>query len=326
MSSNDSGYKRLREKYDKLLKETGNDTKNLSTIQDMGIRDNGIPDFLYSSDMDRKLDAYLRKNPKSAEFIYRKYQENHSLMKDICDPIPGNPLYVKEVADLLSEYFQYEDIRIEASRLKSEIPKLKEDVSSFKEERTTLEKETDELSKALESAKKELEETQKQLINVHTQSGIDKIMQFINAVQTTTNAILYTDSWSELQGNFRSLDREKIMKMEELFKTSNEVGTYMKSKDFISQNNIDTEQQKLMDEHEQVKSELEAWMHKNPSRQMDKIDDRINYLCNYVDQSTNRVLTEHVNGMITGKANEVREITSEIRTQIAMAKEAKNRK
>jgi vacuolar-type H+-ATPase subunit I/STV1 len=257
---NDSSYKRLKEKYDKLLKEIGNDPENLSKIQDMGIRDNGIPDFFYLSDMDRKLDAYLRKNPKTAEFIYRKYQENHSLMKDICDPIPGNPLYVKEVADLLSGYFQYEDIKSEASRLKSEIPKIREDVSSLKEERTTLEKETDELSKVLDTKKKELDELEKSVINIREDVGYKMVMDFIHSVKATMDPILNISQFhpeaSDLILGTRTLNKETVRNIAVILKTSSELEAYLKTEDFLSGSKLDEVKAELRNARESLEQSI----------------------------------------------------------------------
>ena len=274
---NDSSYKRLKEKYDKLLKQIGNDTKNLSTIQDMGIRDNGIPDFLYSSDMDKKLDAYLRKNPKSAEFIYRKYQENHSIMKDICDPIPGNPLYVKEVADLLSGYFQYDDIKVEVSRLKSERLRLQDDVSAFKEERTTLEKESNDLSKNLETAKKELDELQKSVINIREDRGYKMIMEFIHSVSATMESIISKPEVTEMILGTRTIDKEKVKSIASILKASGELESYLKTEDFLSGSKLDETKEELRKAREsleesisEVKEEQKLVLDKKVSSLIDK--------------------------------------------------------
>ncbi len=322
---NDSSYKRLKEKYDKLLKEIGNDTKNLSTIQDMGIRDNGIPDFLYSSDMDKKLDAYLRKNPKSAEFIYRKYQENRSIIKDICNPIPGNPLYVKEVADLLSGYFQYEDIKVEVSRLKSERMNLQDDVSAFKEERDSLKKETDDLSKTLDTKKKELEDIQKQLINIHETTGLDRIMNFIQSVQDTTKTVLSRGLGEGFSGNSLILNIDKVMKIEEISRSASELKKYLATEDFLSPIKLDEEKQKALDEYEQATHDYQGWMDRNPIKKFEKINDFIELGLRQLHQLANRkeILRPGGESVIAANIEDAQKMVSELQIQINMAKQVK---
>ena len=324
-------YPRSLKRLDKLSPEFSSDGHRVSR-QDavehiLDIIENKMPiktdlDILLEDDLDRKiLYNILKMHPEASKFIYKKYTNHKDILKEICDP--ENPLYLPNVSDKLSGYFQYEDITKEHSRLKADIQRFREDISGYREERTTLEKETAEISKGLDTKKKELDDIQKQLINIHETTGLDRIMNFIHSVQGTTKMVLSRGQGEVYSGdNSLMLNIDKVMKIEEISRSASELETYLKTEDFLSGNKLDEEKQKLLDEMKSVRTGLDAWMSKNPVRQLDRIDNKLDELCKYADQSKNRIF-ERGHGMIIGKANEVGEIISEIRTQIAMEQQVK---
>ena len=283
------------------------------------------PKFLYTSEVNNEnLFLYLKAHPETAKFLYKNYPDNHLFMKKICDnTVEGNPLYIPDVSDNLSGYFQYDDITKEYSKLKAEIPKLREDISGYHEERTTLDNEISEISRTLDTKKKELEDIQKQLINIHETTGLDRIMNFIQTIQDTTKIVLFRGQGEVYSGdNSLTLNIDKVRKIEEISRSAIELEMYLKTEDFLSQVKLEEEKQKLFDEMKSVRTGLEAWMSRNPVRQLDRIDNKLDELCNYADQSKNEKFVRG-HGMIIGKTNEVREIISEIRTEIAMEKQVK---
>ena len=324
-------YPRSLKRLDKLSPEfssNGHRVSRQDTVEHiLDIIENRIPiksdlDILLEDDLDRKiLYNILKMHPEASKFIYTKYTNHKDILKEICDP--ENPLYLRKVAELLSGNFQYTDISQETARLKSEIPKLREDISGYHEERTTLEKETAEISKGLDTKKKELEDIQKQLVNIHETTGLDRIMNFIQSVQDTTKTVLSRGQGEVYSGdNSLTLNIDKVMKIEKISRSASELEIYLKTEDFLSQVKLDEEKQKLFDEMKSVRTGLEAWMSKNPVKQLDRIDNKLDELCNYADQSKNEKFVRG-HGMIIGKTNEVREIISEIRTEIAMEKQVK---
>ena len=324
-------YFRSLKRIDKILGDIPSNGHNITRYNALelilDIVENKIPikgdlDILLETDLDRKtLYNILKVHPEASEFLYEKYIKLRDMMKEICNP--KNPLYLKEVSDNLSGYFQYEDIKSEASRLKSDILKLRDDISAYNEERSTLEKESNETTKALGLKKKELEELQKQVVNIHETTGLRKITDFIRSVQDTINAVLSRGQGEVYSGDSLVLNREKVMNLQSVSKLSSELEIYLKTQDFLSQNNLDETQKKLLAEIEDARYGIEAWMSKNPTKQLSQIENLIDRMCGYAGQFLGSKLTEHGYKMITDKANEAKSITSEIRTEIAMAKEAK---
>ena len=238
-----------------------------------------IPSFLFGSTVANDvLFAYLKLHPEAAEFLYGKYQDNRPFMKEVCNNTKaGNPLYIKEVAENLSPYFQYEDIKQEHSRLKSERLRLQDDVSAFKEERTTLEKESNDLSKALESTKKELEELQKSVINIREDRGYKMIMEFIHSVSATMESIISKPEVTEMILGTRTIDKEKVKSIASILKASGELESYLKTEDFLSGSKLDETKEELRKAREsleesifEVKEEQKLVLDKKVSSLIDK--------------------------------------------------------
>ena len=72
--------------YQELKRQNEEMRAKLSVLESEG--------FLLRKDVDiENLYFCLKKNPKAAKFIYRKYQNARDILKEICDP--GNPLYLE---------------------------------------------------------------------------------------------------------------------------------------------------------------------------------------------------------------------------------------
>ncbi len=86
---------------------------------------NDADDLLFKTKATNKeLYEYLRKNPKSARYVMRRYPENADFLKDICDP--ESPLYIREISDNLSGLIEIENVQKDLLVMKSEKIKLPE--------------------------------------------------------------------------------------------------------------------------------------------------------------------------------------------------------
>ena len=89
--------------------------------------------FLLDQDVDRRQAyIYMKKNPESAKFIFRKYKPLQPILKELCDK--DNPLYLDGVAKALEGIVELENDKEDLAKIKSEITKEANELEKLKED------------------------------------------------------------------------------------------------------------------------------------------------------------------------------------------------
>lgn len=144
--------------------------------------------FLQDSTADtRNVYMFLKKNPESAKFIYKKYKPLQANIKELCDP--ENPLYLEGVVKTLEGIVHIEDSRENIQKLKHELTSNRIENEKLEKEIAERTKELDETEEMLETKKKELEDLQRAMSNVRTDTRLERIRAFIYDYRKLAEAI-----------------------------------------------------------------------------------------------------------------------------------------
>ena len=238
--------------------------------------------FLLDSQADiRNVYMFLKKNPGSAKFIYKKYKPLQSVIKELCDP--ENPLYLDGVKKSLEGIVQIEDSKENIQKLKQELASNRIEVEKLEKEIAERTKELDETEEMLETKKKELEDLQRARSNVKADPGLERIKAFIDEYRKLTEAIeekrkdklktnpMETSLW---------INRETLDHMALLQKMAKELMGYIETDDFLSPENLDAYhkelQEKLRKEKEDVQNQIIAIQAMNPKKAINRAMDALN--------------------------------------------------
>ena len=239
--------------------------------------------FLLDQDVDvRQAYIYLRKNPDSAKFIFRKYKALQPIMKELCDS--ENPLYLDGVAKALADIVDVESDKENAETLKAEIAKENHEIQLLKQEIEQAKTEYDTTYENLERIKKESDEYNKQRSNIRTDAGLELIQKNTKDVMEFLTAILgkwdlYFKEHPTSLGML--LDKGELNHMKLLGGNLNDMMERIHSDDFLSTENLDAYHKELMEKVKQEKenalTEINSFMAYNPKKLLPKIlDDMAN--------------------------------------------------
>ena len=239
--------------------------------------------FLLDSNADiRQVYIYMKKNPGSAKFIFRKYKELQPIIKEICDK--DNPLYLDGVKTALEGIVELENDKENAERLKAEIAKENHEIELLKQEIQEAQTEHDAIHENLERIKKEEEEYNKQRSNIRTDAGLELIQK------NTTDVTSFIDSVMEKWHRYfkehggatlgMQLDKSELNHMELLNRNLKEMLEKIHSDDFLSTESLDAYHKELLEkvrqEKENALNEMNGFMVHNPKKLIPKIVDNIN--------------------------------------------------
>ena len=237
--------------------------------------------FLLDQDVDvRQAYIYLRKNPDSAKFIFRKYKALQPIMKELCDS--ENPLYLDGVAKALADIVDVESDKENAETLKAEIAKENHEIQLLKQEIEQAKTEYDTTYENLERIKKESDEYNKQRSNIRTDAGLELIQKNTKDVMEFLTAILgkwdlYFKEHPTSLGML--LDKGELNHMKLLGGNLNDMMERIHSDDFLSPENLDKYHQELLEkikaEKENSLHEMDAFMAYNPKKLLAKILDDV---------------------------------------------------
>ena len=239
--------------------------------------------FLLDHDADiRQVYYYLKKNPASAKFIYRKYKSLQPIIKELCDP--DNPLYLDGVAKALTGIVELENDKEDLAKIKSEITKEANELEKLKEEIEQAKSGHDAIHENLERIKKEEQEYNKQRSNIRTDAGLEMIEKDTGDIIAFLTAIL--EKWdSYFKGHPTSLgmqlDKSELNHMELLKGNLKDMVERIHSDDFLSTENLDAYHKELLEKVKQEKenalNQMNAFMVHNPGKLLPKIlDDMAN--------------------------------------------------
>ena len=238
--------------------------------------------FLLDSQADiRQVYIYMKKNPGSAKFIYRKYRPLQPIIKELCDP--ENPLYLDGVKKALEGIVELENDKENAERLKAEIAKENHEIQLLKDELDELKAEYDTKQESVEAIKREYEEAMKQRSNIRTDAGLELIQK------NTTDVTSFIDSLMEKWHRYfkehvtelgMELSNTELNHMELLNRNLKDMLERIHSDDFLSPANLDAYHKQLLEkvrqEKENALNEMNGFMVHNPKKLIPKIMDNIN--------------------------------------------------
>ena len=235
--------------------------------------------FLLDSSADiRQVYNFLRKNPGSARFIYKKYKPLQPIIKELCDS--ENPLYLDGVAKTLAEIVDVESDKETAETLKAEIAKENHEIQLLKQEIEQAKGEYDTIYENLERIKKAEQEYNKERSNVRTDAGLELIQKNSSDVGEFLTAILgkwdlYFKEHPTSLG--MQLDKGELNYMDLLNRNLKDMVERIHSDDFLSPESLDKYHQELLEkvkaEKENSLHEMDAFIAYNPKKVLAKILD-----------------------------------------------------
>ena len=235
--------------------------------------------FLLDQDVDvRQAYIYLRKNPESAKFIYRKYKALQPIIREICDV--ENPLYLDGVKTALDGIVELENDKEDLEKLKAEISKENHELLMLKDEIEQATGEYDTIHDNLERVKKEEQEYNTKRSNIRTDLGLELIEKNATDVMEFFTAILQKwDSYFKEHSTSLGmlLDKGELNHMKLLGGNLNDMMERIHSDDFLSTENLDAYHKELMEKVKQEKenalTEINSFMAYNPKKLLPKILD-----------------------------------------------------
>ncbi len=145
--------------------------------------------FLLDQDVDRRqVYIYMKKNPDSAKFIYRKYKSLQPIIRELCDP--QNPLFLDGVKTALAGIVEVENGKLDIEKIKSEIAKENTELKKLKDEVEEAKGEYDAIHENLERIRVAEQEYNKQRSNIRTDAGMELIEKNATDVMEFLTAIL----------------------------------------------------------------------------------------------------------------------------------------
>lgn len=236
--------------------------------------------FLLHKEIDvEKAYGYLRVNPTSAPFLYEKYESLRPVLREVVNP--KNPLYLKEVADQLSDVIEITDLQADISELeekrrtminqRNELDRLVEEKSS----------EYEELSNEFERLTQERDDIQRQLANLTTDEAMEKIKSFYDAVSNFIESALESQkklSVSEAYHNLR-LDMNQINTLKLLSEKAETDMDFITKEDLISPDKLDEVRKKIREDMQREQEEgmkaMESFTVYNPKKEISKSIDAV---------------------------------------------------
>lgn len=138
--------------------------------------------FLLRKDVDiENLYFYLKKNPKAAQFIYRKYATVRDTLKEICDP--RNPLFIEAVATELKDTIEITELLSDIEGLKNEKIRLLQERSDIDSDLKEEEEKYNQLSTEAEELTKKVDDAQRLIGNLTTHEARKRINEFYEVVR-----------------------------------------------------------------------------------------------------------------------------------------------
>ena len=245
--------------------------------------------FLLRKDVDiENLYFYLKKNPKAAKFIYRKFQNARDILKEICDS--GNPLYLEGVADQLKETIEITQVQNDISQLESEKIRLIDERSRIDTELKEQEEKYNHLSTEAEELTKKVDDAQRLIGNLMSQEGRKRIADFYEAVKRFIEVVWKAQNGLPITEAINSvrLNWDQITLLKTLQKTVDMDLDYLANKDLLSEEMLDRKRKEIKEqmdkEQDQALRAMDSFMAHNPVKLIGKSIDSIKFVQKQLDQ------------------------------------------
>lgn len=245
--------------------------------------------FLLRRDVDiENLYFYLKKNPKAAQFIYRKYATVRDTLKEICDP--QNPLFIEAIATELKDTMEVTEHNDDISSLKSEKNRLLQERSKVDNELKERESEYNRLSTESEELNKKLDDAQRIIANLTTQEARKRITdfygivkEFIEGVWKAQNGRPITEAISSVLLNWDQINLLKAIEKKVELDLD-----YLNNKDLLSQEMLDQKRKEIKEQMDKEQDEalraMDSFMAHNPIKTVRKAIDGIELVQKQLDQ------------------------------------------
>ena len=208
----------------------------------------------------QNLYMYLKKNPKSAQFIYEKYSEVRAVLKELCNP--RNPLYIEAVANELKDLITITDVKEDIESLNRERANLRNQLNDLKKEASEKNKEVDSLEAQVPELTKSLEDLQRIIANLSTLEAKTKIKEFYESVDKFIEAAFEQQKKQPISESFNSLrlDINQINLLKMLQKTAKSDMDFIENSDLISEEMLDAKRKEIKEKMEKEMAEGETAM------------------------------------------------------------------
>ena len=207
---------------------------------------------LFLRDKIEKEAAYnrLKKHPEDAPFMYEKFTDLQSFIKELCHPL--NPIQIPEVGEKMSPIFEFHDIQSELSRLQTERASVTQELEKVKAYLKKREKDLVALEEGIPEKEKYRDELENIVANLRSDPGYERINNFVSGVQKFLDSV-YNDKGQK--EDERYLNRDKFLVLDNLRMEIPGLFDYMKSDKWFTESRVDEMSRAVMDQLEKLKKE-----------------------------------------------------------------------
>ena len=222
----------------------------------------------------QNLYMYLKRNPKSAQFIYEKYSEVRAVLKELCNP--RNPLYIEAVANELKDLITITDVKEDIESLNRERSNLRNQLNDLKKEASEKNRELDTLESQVPELTKQIDDMHKVFGNLSQEETITRIKSFYESVGTFVDSVLESQRRQPISESFNSarLDLNQLNVLRMLQKTGKADLDFILNEDLLSEANLDKKRKEIKEKMEKEMAEGEtamlAFSEHNPLKTLNK--------------------------------------------------------
>ena len=222
----------------------------------------------------QNLYMYLKRNPKSAQFIYEKYSEVRPVLKELCNP--RNPLYIEAVANELRDLITITDAKEDIGSLNRERSNARNQLNDLKKELDNKNKELNSLEAKVPELGKQIDDMHKVFGNLSQEETITRIKSFYESVGTFVNGVLESQKKEPISESFNSarLDLNQLNVLRMLQMTAKADLDFILNQDLLSEKNLDAKWKEIKEKMEKEMAEGEtsmlAFTEHNPLKTLNK--------------------------------------------------------
>ena len=281
-----------------MPKEDGTDKENKSYYQQLKTENEQMHDklawfedkrfFLKNEADPDQIYGYLKSNPVSAKFIYKKYVAIRPILNEICDP--DNPLYLEEVANELIEAIKVTEAEIELADLERKKFEKQQEKNNLDIAYEKIETEYNRLTSELEENKKQINEIQRITANLSTEEAQNRIKSFYESVLNFTESISQLQKKQPISASYSGLKLElnHVNTLKLLGEKAKMDMEYITKEDLISVEKLDEQRKRIKEDMEKEKEEgmksMDSFMAYNPKKELSKSLDKIELALKQLNQ------------------------------------------
>lgn len=285
---------------------------------------------------------YLKRSPKSAEFIYQKYTMHQPVIMELCNP--KNPLYLKDVANELKDLIVIENEEDKLKKIEEDKKAGLEELRKYTDEINKLENEIKEKEKKWEDTEKTLLEITKQKEDIDREMGnlkepevIKKIKSFNESFMVLIKSIFNNkndkDDFTERSLGIVKLTADQKNTLKLLSEQAETILKEITDEDFLSDYKFNEIRENLKKQIEEAKEsaekEMNAFTLHNPQKVLKSIGNHINDTLKLFDRGDtdisglkyfNRTGQGRINGELGEAKNEIEMLSSQVENKSRWSK------